>query len=766
MTAAIRQIPVLLGLCLIFSQARAATYYASPSGTDAPGGGSTGAPWRTIYYSLQQMSPGDTLYLVPGVPFVESVYIAPSRAGAPGAPNTITSDPNNPAVINPPSGGGYVFYVYNATYLRFENLRIDSWSVANNNNAGMSFYADNGPPGTLHLKNVEISGFKGHGLLLGSWSGPNKGYNGITIESCKFYYNDLNGFFIYGNSKQSHRNLTIRNSTAHGSWNGSGFLINGVTTGLVEHSVAYDNGTGGDGKIGFWTYGVDGITIQYCESYNNRTLPGKNDGGGFDFDGGTVNSIMQYNYSHGNDGAGFGVYQYKGAAAAYGPLENNIIRYNLSVNDGRRGGYGAISFWGDSATDFVGPNDIYHNTIYVGGTVTSGTPSAVRFQGTRVSGLRLRNNNFIVANGFRLINTDSTTPISTAQALYQGNNWWTMPGTNFQIKDGVTIHTSLATWRTATGNERLGGVDVGTALDPRIISPGSLVAGDYRLRPDSPLIDGALDLLAAPISLGERGTLDYFGNTLPQGTNHDVGAHDRRPEVTIVASTTTASEHTGASADFTLARTGAAMKALTVPITLGGTAQAGVDYQTVPTEITLPVGQSGVPLTIVPLADDVAEGTETVRINLGASSLFDAGTPSWAEASFLDKPADDWRYERFGAQANNPAISGDNADPDGDGMPNLLEYAVGRNPLQPSAHGLPGPDLTDGRLSVRAEKNPAASDLDWSAEVSGTLAPGSWTGNVTVLQNTPEIFEALDNTASSGNGPRFMRLKVTRRAAP
>jgi hypothetical protein len=143
-------------------------------------------------------------------------------------------------------------------------------------------------------------------------------------------------------------------------------------------------------------------------------------------------------------------------------------------------------------------------------------PSAIRLYGSNMSGVRFRNNNFVVADGHRLSNADSA--LATTKALFQGNNWWAMPGTNFQLRFGATTYTSLAAWRAATGNERLDGADVGTTVDPRLVSPGSLVASDYALRADSPLIDGVLDFTG-------RGDRDYFGNSLPQGNNHDVGAH-------------------------------------------------------------------------------------------------------------------------------------------------------------------------------------------------------------------------------------------------
>ena len=42
---------------------------------------------------------------------------------------------------------------------------------------------------------------------------------------------------------------------------------------------------------------------QYCFSHDNKTSPEGLDGGGFDFDGGITNSLMQYNLAMNNEGA-------------------------------------------------------------------------------------------------------------------------------------------------------------------------------------------------------------------------------------------------------------------------------------------------------------------------------------------------------------------------------------------------------------------------------------------------------------------------------
>ena len=131
------------------------------------------------------------------------------------------------------------------------------------------------------------------------------------------------------------------------------------------------------------------------------------------------------------------------------------------------------------------------------------------------------------------------------------------------------------------------------------------------------------------------------------------------PVVTIAATRGKASEYTGAPAVFTVARTGATMKSLTVPVTLGGTAQAGADCPAFAGQLTLPVGLSCVTLTLVSVRDEAAEGAETVS-------------------------ADAWRFAEFGHDANTPETSGDfenghAAYPLGKDHRNFLHLRVSRN---------------------------------------------------------------------------------------
>jgi len=126
---------------------------------------------------------------------------------------------------------------------------------------------------------------------------------------------------------------------------------------------------------------------------------------------------------------------------------------------------------------------------------------------------------------------------------------------------------------------------------------------------------------------------------------------------------------------------------------------------------------------------------------------------------------DDWETTVFGSAGvgANPA----SADPDGDGLANLMEYALGTHPLQrqlqPLAHSLQS--ISGSRYAtLTLPKNPEATGIQYFVEVSSDLSPGSWSSHpqiaVEILQSTSTQLVVRDRTPVSSSGRRFIRLRV------
>lgn len=112
----------------------------------------------------------------------------------------------------------------------------------------------------------------------------------------------------------------------------------------LANSSRYDTGHS------IFNFHTDGIKIQYNEAYGN-VGPGGMDRGGFDADYNSVNTYIQYNYSHDNQWF---------CGIMKKPNHNVVIRHNISQND-----KDGIYFYGFEKETKADNIQIYNNTHYV-----------------------------------------------------------------------------------------------------------------------------------------------------------------------------------------------------------------------------------------------------------------------------------------------------------------------------------------------------------------------------------------------------------------
>jgi hypothetical protein len=246
-------------------------------------------------------------------------------------------------------------------------------------------------------------------------------------------------------------------------------------------------------------------------------------------------------------------------------------------------------------------------------------------------------------------------------------------------------------------------------------------------------------------------------NTSPSATTIGLAWHSL-PVVSVAAGVPDAREIDGQAGTVALTRTGDTTLPMRVPLIIGGTAVSGTHYQALPSAVTIPAGQSSITLPVAPVSDSIAQGNRTVTVTVAADFALVRDPAQSAVVTIQDKPFDSWRFANFtSAQLADPAASGDNADPDADTLANLIEYALGLPPTVPSIppSGAPPVDF----LTISAVKNPAATDIVWGAQVTGTL--DAWEPAV-IVTDSPAAFEARDSVPMGGAGPRFIRLKISR----
>lgn len=233
--------------------------------------------------------------------------------------------------------------------------------------------------------------------------------------------------------------------------------------------------------------------------------------------------------------------------------------------------------------------------------------------------------------------------------------------------------------------------------------------------------------------------------------------------VAVSASIPAAKEAGLVPGQFTVTRSLAATTApLTVDLSLAGTALNGSDYSLIGGNVIIPAGASSAVVAVVPLADTIAEGAETVLLGPSKGSGYYLA-PAMATVTLEDLPMDSWRFGKFGANANDPLIAGDLADPDRDGFGNLLEYGLNGDPMGKDPDLMPKVKKEAGHLSIIYRKNLSAPDLVY--RVMDSLWLSAWVEaevSEEVLSEVGQTRVIKASVETADENSRFLKLEISR----
>jgi hypothetical protein len=252
--------------------------------------------------------------------------------------------------------------------------------------------------------------------------------------------------------------------------------------------------------------------------------------------------------------------------------------------------------------------------------------------------------------------------------------------------------------------------------------------------------------------------------------------------VKIVASATSAQKGVGTTSFFTFTGLGLPTTSnLIVSYDFVSGAGKGI-YRTdfgmsaIPPNITIPSGQSAIQMTVTPLEFNGVTGPVDVTVKVVDGPGYAADETDTATVHILDSPINNWKISKFGSVANaNLPSADDAADPNGNGIPNLIEYALGTDPnasapntrapvaAQETVDGgsyltltFTRPKPTPSGVTYYPEFRPDFSLATWDAATTVTGYPiNNGDGTETVKVRTP-----LPITDEAGMG--FLRLRVTR----
>lgn len=519
-------------------------FYISSSGSDEASGRSPRSAWKSIEkVNSMDFSPGDEILFEGGEVFEGSLKFDIHDSGNRDEPVSVSSYGKGRATIR--SDREHGLYAHNTSGFVVKDLIFSGPGAHVDQQVnGIYFYTDMDTvkPEFIRIDHVEVSGYRWDGIRIYGEKNGSSGFRDIRITHAEVHDNGDKGISVGGPQPPGdwgHKNVyigycrvfNIRGISGKKGHSGNGIIVSSVDTALIEYSTAFNNGEFSDdpetgGPIGIWYWDTRNGIIQHCESFRNKT-GNRADGGGFDLDGGCVNCIMQYNYSHDNHGAGYGIYQYRNARE----FVNNVVRYNISVNDGLNNHHGGINLWSTNSSGGMRNTQIYHNTIIV----TDSTRGAAIGEIPDDTDTSYIYNTEIYNNIFNSVGSNVLIdiPYPGAEWTFMGNCYLS---SEFELRTqwGDNLFQDLDSWRSATGQEQLDGQPTGLLADPDVGIPESTVIIDdmgqlhlmeaYRLKSGSTLIDAAIDI--STLLNIDVGQTDFFGTIIPVGRGYDIGAHE------------------------------------------------------------------------------------------------------------------------------------------------------------------------------------------------------------------------------------------------
>jgi hypothetical protein len=425
---------------LVIGHLYAATYYVSPAGNDSNSGVSPNTPWQTIgKVNGATYNSGDSVLFQGGQTFTGNLQFTVRATSI--EPFTIGSYGTGHAVVS--AGAGTGLSAYNCSGFVVQHIDFTGSGVGTNTNNGIEFYADLSGNVTLNyirINDVQVSGFGQEGISIGSWNNLT-GYTDVQVTNAMVHGN-RDGMQVYAQTRGANRNVYVSccqfynnpgiAGLSHAS--GNGVVFGEVNCGTIEYCRSYNNGasnTSSTGPAGIWCYDSSSILIQYNESYGNRTAGG--DGDGFDLDGGTSNSYLQHNYSHDNQGGGYCLFEYSGAAAHTG----NTVRYNISENDSS-----GVQIWGADRASLVSSDNIYGNIV------STGRGPGIYFVNSNCNNMAFDQNIIVTSSGKPLISFPGGSGVS-----FEDDDYWTN-GAAFTILWGGKTYSSLSSWQAATRQDQ------------------------------------------------------------------------------------------------------------------------------------------------------------------------------------------------------------------------------------------------------------------------------------------------------------------------
>jgi len=356
-------------------------YIDSEYGCDNNSGKSTLRPWKSLAkINTTYFRPGSRINIKSGTSY--NGQIKPITSGESGRPITLTNyGGEEKPTINGNGVQPATIHLFNLEYWEISDLKVTNYHSSVYERSGI--LVENQYAGTLnHIYIINNEIYNCNGDVAGNWGNqrtnggiifnitapnpvgtpvPSK-MNDVLIENNYIHQTGRSGIFLYSVFCQRYTvaegvgdwyastNVVVRNNILY-DIGGDGIVLAVVDGALIEHNTAtLCNNVNGDYNIAIWCGNCDDTIIQYNEASYTQLENG--DAEGFDLDFASEGCILQYNYSHNNEGGSVLVCSHHETVNI-----DPIVRYNIFQND--------LHYVFRLVGPYTTGAQIYNNTAYI-----------------------------------------------------------------------------------------------------------------------------------------------------------------------------------------------------------------------------------------------------------------------------------------------------------------------------------------------------------------------------------------------------------------